>query len=567
MDLSRACAATGEGNGLIAADHLQSIGVPTSASRGTFNIKAPSQSSVAAIEYLRYLRRHSDSGDWFIGLRNALGEPLDTCAAAPDCTSGDPADGALVSESGLDTPSLSFGVWCAPTPPANSCDSGENFHRAYAALYSATVTISDPIAPTGVGLSGVPAAWTSLSPTVQVAAADNVSVSSRTVRVDGNEVGRTDAVCDYSQTEPCAKTGSADVVVDLSGLADGAHQIQAVAFDPGGEFGSSAVQTLKVDRHAPVAPEVSLEGGRFAGATPRTLNATLPGSQAAPVTAVRSQACATTGGTCEAVQTTAVPANATAQAISVTPPGTDGDYEVRMWLVDAAGNEDSTNRATAMISRDTTPPDAGLQMAQAGDVPAGTTVNGTPVASDAGSGVATKVLQVSVDGGAFADAAGPTVVEAGRTYDFRTAAADAVGNAAVSSTVRVRGVAPPVVVPPAMTTATTAPVVTPPAPVSPALKITKARRTSPRVVVVSGKLATMADGAAVRASLRVRDPRTRKLRTVTATGRARRGAFSLRLRLPDSFAGGARLPSSQRVVVTVATTTRTLAARASARPR
>jgi hypothetical protein len=136
--------------------------------------------------------------------------------------------------------------------------------------------------------------------------------------------------------------------LDTRSVPDGNHSVQVAAVDAAGNETRSPAQTVVVDNTAPSAPSsLSVVGGSaFRSDNAFSLTWTSPGGQVAPITAAHYRICAVDGTGCGAERTVAVSDGSRIDGISV--PST-GEFDVRLWLEDAAGNTDSTRFAIATL--------------------------------------------------------------------------------------------------------------------------------------------------------------------------------------------------------------------------
>jgi hypothetical protein len=92
---------------------------------------------------------------------------------------GAAGSGSPASVTALATPSLSFGVRCATGDPLVVCATGGTIHHVRAALYNASVSISDSGGPTLGGASGTLLAggWLRGAQTAGIVASDASGIS------------------------------------------------------------------------------------------------------------------------------------------------------------------------------------------------------------------------------------------------------------------------------------------------------------------------------------------------------------------------------------------------------
>lgn len=146
----------------------------------------------------------------------------------------------------------------------------------------------------------------------------------------------------YAQLAPCPGGRSGSWTLDTAHLPDGRHDLTVTTWDAGGAHASRS-QAVHVDNTAPAAPlALTVAGGsewrRANGFDLRWVN---PGGQHAPIAKAHLRACPVAGGTCLAVER---PGGGIAAVDSLSLPRT-GEWDVRLWLEDAAGNADGGNAA------------------------------------------------------------------------------------------------------------------------------------------------------------------------------------------------------------------------------
>lgn len=158
----------------------------------------------------------------------------------------------------------------------------------------------------------------------------------------------------YARLRPCPLGRSGTWTVDTAKLPDGARSVAVRAVDVGGAA-ATRTRTFHVDNTAPAAPvEPAVAGGsgwrRANGFVLRWAN---PGGQHAPIAKARWRACPVDGDGC-------VTGSRTADAVAATEPialPRAGEWDVRAWLEDAAGNVDSaTASAPRRLRYDPHPP-------------------------------------------------------------------------------------------------------------------------------------------------------------------------------------------------------------------
>jgi hypothetical protein len=343
IDDSCAQVSGGPEDGLSASDRIP--GPPgTPFDREAFwRVTAPPGARISRLTAQYYLGQFS-AGEWLPFIRTSEGVVLDSCTPATGqtaCQRGQqtydafgPANVYQVDASGLEA-----GVRCAAT--AGQCGTGATLHHAWMALYSSRVQITDPSLPTVSTPSGT--LWADGYhrgiETVVVQASDNTGIRATRVRVDGFERGATMRMCDFTLVVPCTNEPGATIALDTRTVADGSHQLSVVAEDAALNM-SSVSRTIVVDNGAPAAPtEVTLDGP----SGPRKRNSfavrwSNPGGQVAPIAAVHWRLCRPSRAGCVTAGASGV---GISELASLQVPGA-GEWDLRMWLEDAAGNADAS---------------------------------------------------------------------------------------------------------------------------------------------------------------------------------------------------------------------------------
>ena len=141
---------------------------------------------------------------------------------------------------------------------------------------------------------------------------------------------------------PCPTTTGDSFNYDTHQLSDGDHPIQAATYDAAW-LGAVANGTIHVDNHAPDMSSTPVTVAQGTDWTPDNgfdLSWTNPDGQAAPVVKAHYSLCdAATPTTCSV--TDGQVAGNGVHAISGIQVPAPGNYVVRVWLEDAAGNINS----------------------------------------------------------------------------------------------------------------------------------------------------------------------------------------------------------------------------------
>lgn len=340
-----------ETSGLFAADQLGlSSGSPPGSVAGWI-VRAPSGTTIAEIAFRGYAGKRLDD-DWVPGMfADGRVVPDETCAisgSASGCSIGGPD---VARTEPLNAGAVSWAVSCAAT--SGVCGTGSSQHHVWAALYSSTVTISDPNppslgTPTGSLFSTPPPTFHTATDTATVSASDPVGIRQTIVYVDGQAASVVPNPCDYTFVVPCLQQPGASHSIDWRALdlADGPHRVQVAATDAAGNESRSPATTVLVDTHAPTAPV----------GVPRAVTRTTPAfvlgwinpaqGQGAPIARADYRLCpASSRAPCRT-------GSATASAIhqlAVSTPAR-GRWRLSVWLVDAAGNGNNANAASSVLA-------------------------------------------------------------------------------------------------------------------------------------------------------------------------------------------------------------------------
>ena len=334
--------------GLSTTDALGlSSGAPPGTSAG-WAFTAPSGTIITTITYERYIGHESDPDNYWSPALRVEGTivPGETCLDSVEngetCSvGGPPGEGespAVVS--GLATHQLSLGIVCN-APTGQECVTGATLHEAWAAMYAATVTLSDPTPPTLNAPSG--ALWGpgeaggfhKGTESVTTSAQDvGGGVQSIVLSADGRPVETYAAPCNFTFAQPCpSSTGTQTLTLPTTGLSDGTHTLALVTTDAAGNQSAVASEQITVENSAPPPPVGLSATATQAGGSTFTATWSDPAGQVAPITGALYQVCPASGsGSCSA------PAQAPAAGpATVTVPG-PGSWSIAVWLTNAADN-------------------------------------------------------------------------------------------------------------------------------------------------------------------------------------------------------------------------------------
>lgn len=233
-----------------------------------------------------------------------------------------------------------------------------------AGVRALTLTLEDPHAPTAtVGGELATDGWLRGSRSLTWSEADRgAGLRLAETSIDGTVRARTAHSCNTvtvgglvrgSRMQPCVTAASGQHTLDTATLNDGPHQLRHCAIDFAGTGGCTTVRTVRTDNTAPAAPrELAVAGGdAWRNVNRFDLGWVVPGQgEAAPVTVSRGRISGPDGYDGGVFNGSAPNA-----ATGLTVPG-PGEYRVRIWLADAAGNEREDASAGATLRFDDIPP-------------------------------------------------------------------------------------------------------------------------------------------------------------------------------------------------------------------
>lgn len=324
------------------------------------------------------------------------------------------------------------------------------YRRAEMRFTAPIVNISDPVPPgleNGRGqLWSNHTGWLGGKQDLGFTARDNSGIravaATRDVRTAGQQtLGAANPACDYSRSRPCPDYDLALPAVDTSGWGDGSHRITLGAVDAGGNYTEyTNPDPVHTDNHAPgQLSGLTVAGGEnWRQGNSFDVSWQNPGGQFAPITAARWRFCDSQGKNCLAEQRATGTDITTLSGLQVPR---DGDWVLRVWLEDSAGNTDEqTAGAPVHLRFDARAPSVAFEPLDPGD-PLAVTV----AAFDDVSGVAGGQIQIQQVGRAGSFRALPTTYRDGRLtarlddlhlrngdYQLQAIASDVAGNQALT---------------------------------------------------------------------------------------------------------------------------------------
>jgi hypothetical protein len=249
-------------------------------------------------------------------------------------------------------------VLCVGTDQTPYCSTR---HLNYIRTFKAAATVIDT-SPPGITITRdtplTRGEWVRGAQQVNYGALDNVGV--RAVRpVFGGKVdARTARACNFALRVPCAN-GPGAITVQTAPLPEGTLGMALQGEDAAGNVGSSAPITVRVDNTAPGAVPITVMGGEgwrnrndfsVVWSNPVEIDR-------APITASRFRLCSLGETDCS---TERRPAEVSSLShLSVRRPG---EWQLRVWREDAAGNHEPANASVPVTLRyDPEPPDLGFE--------------------------------------------------------------------------------------------------------------------------------------------------------------------------------------------------------------
>jgi hypothetical protein len=231
----------------------------------------------------------------------------------------------------------------------------------YIRTFKAAATVVDT-SPPGVTITQDNAftrgEWVGGRQQVSYGALDNVGVRLARAVVAGASSGEAPRPCNYAVRIPCPN-GPGSVAVDTSRAAEGSQLMTLQAEDAAANSGVSSPVTVRIDNKAPGAVPIAIEGGdlwRNRNAFDVTWMNPDEGDRA-PIVASRYRLCPS--GRSECINDRRPDGIDRLADLSVPAPG---EWELRVWREDAAGNHEPANASVPVTLRyDPEPPELGFE--------------------------------------------------------------------------------------------------------------------------------------------------------------------------------------------------------------
>jgi hypothetical protein len=326
-------------------------------------------------------------------------------------------------------------VVCVGAPSQEFCSArGQNYIRTFAA----EATVVDGIAPSAGVVADSPLArgeWVGGKQTLDYDASDNVGIKSAVALIAGGGRGDDLRPCDYSQRIPC-QSGGGSMEVDTRGAPEGSQSLTVTAEDAAGNRAESATVTARIDNAPPGAVPVGVGGGEiWRNSNDFDLTWTNPlEPDRAPIAAAHYRLCPAGSNECVSGDRAAT----TIAAIDNLAVPSPGEWELRLWREDSAGNQEAANASQPVRLRfDPEPPQLGFETPNAED-PTRVSVQVTDRISGLGAGEIEisragsgtwQVVPVSKEGDRLVARIDDSSLPPG-DYELRASARDQAGNLA-----------------------------------------------------------------------------------------------------------------------------------------
>jgi hypothetical protein len=282
---------------------------------------------------------------------------------------------------------------CVGAPKTPYCSAHSlNYIRTFKAL-ATVVDASPPSVTIAQDNPFTRGEWVRGSQSVGYAAFDNVGV--RVARaVVGDKTGEDHLRgCNFALRIPCP-SGSGAITVDTRRLPEGSQPLLVQAEDAAANPGVSGALTVRIDNTAPGAASAFVEGGEgWRNQNLFSLAWDNPDEgDRAPIVGVHHRVCPLDGNSCTH-GSRAAPGIDRLSDVAVPGPG---EWHLRLWRQDAAGNHEPANASVPVTLRfDPEPPQLGFE-----DSPASDPTLVSVLVTDKVSGLAGGEIELSREGSA-----------------------------------------------------------------------------------------------------------------------------------------------------------------------
>lgn len=234
--------------------------------------------------------------------------------------------------------------------------------RNYIRTFSAEATVVDGTAPSVAVVQDSALSqgqWVRGKQRFSYEASDNVGIKSASALISGGSLGADSQSCDYSQRVPCP-SARGPIAVDTTDASEGSQPLTVAAEDAAGNSAESGAVTVRIDNTAPGVVPAGVAGGE----TWRNSNdfdvawANPDEGDRAPITAVHFRLCRAGIDECANGDR----GGAGIVAIDNLAVPSPGEWELRLWREDAAGNQQADNASQPIKLRfDPEPPHLGFE--------------------------------------------------------------------------------------------------------------------------------------------------------------------------------------------------------------
>jgi hypothetical protein len=371
MMWKRACDPVGEGlRGLVTAN-VQRPGRVPRGSRSYFVMTSPPGTRFTRFSWSGQLRRRDCRYALQIWASRPDGPPIPIKNLRANKRCPQPSNFQVAGQ----TPPRTYNVpgatrivqriVCVGAAKAPHCSSrGRNYIRTWQ-VYA---TVQDLTAPAVGVMQDNPftqGQWVAGPQTVNYVASDNVGIRRARAIATGISRGEQQRVCNAAARIPCPN-GRGSMTVDTGRMPEGSQPVTVVAVDAAENSAASSPVTVRVDNTAPGAVAADLVGGS-GWRNQNNFDAgwiNPPESDRAPIVAAHYRICPASGGACREV----VRAGADISALTdLAVPG-PGEWLLRVWRRDAAGNQEPANASLPVsLKFDPEPPQLAFEQPSSSD--------------------------------------------------------------------------------------------------------------------------------------------------------------------------------------------------------